>query len=184
MQRFWYTHWTLDATQLKQLDILFAVVSSAPQTTQEAQSIIANRETLKKRGNIDVFAHISPLTPAHASGIHTDADDTSWAGWQGFIDDLLLIIRRLADDNGMPWSDDEVVPDAEVDSSDDDWEPKSSWPVPQDVSVHELLGDEGEIIKSKVAIMTQPPLGSEDDLYNTDEEMVFEPKAIPDVTCR
>jgi hypothetical protein len=129
---------------------------------------------MKKRGSIVVFAHISPLTPAHTSGIDTDADDTTWAGWKGFIDDLLLISRRLADDNGMPWSDSGVVHDAEVDSSDDDWVPKSSWPVPHDVSAHELLGDEGEIIKSRVAIMTRPPLGSGDDLYNTDEKMVFQ----------
>ena len=128
---------------------------------------------MRKRGNIVLFAHISPLTPTHASGIDTDVGNTSWAGWQGFVDDLLLISRRLADDNGMPWTDEEVVYDPDEDSSDDGWEPKSSWPAPQDVSAHELLGDEGEIIKSKVAIMTRPPLGSEDDLRNTDEEMVF-----------
>jgi hypothetical protein len=135
-------HWTLDDTQLKQLDILFAAVSSAPQTTREAQSVIANRQTKRKRENIVLFAHISPLTPTHASGIDTDVGNTSWAGWQEFIDDLLLISRRLADDIGMPWSDEEVVYDPDKDSSDDGWEPKSSWPVPQDVSWSSAKGSE------------------------------------------
>jgi hypothetical protein len=155
------------------LEVLLAA-PLAPQTTQEAQLTIADRQAMKKRGLFAIFAHISPLTPGHASGSDSDAGNTAWIGPRGFVDDLVCISRRLSADNEWPWSDEEQDHEEDIDSSDDDWWPKASWPVPQNVGAHELFGDEGEILKGRVTIMTRPPLGSEDDLYNKDEKMVFQ----------
>lgn len=37
-----------------------------------------------------IFAPISPLTPAYASGSDSDAGNTAWTSPRGFVDDLVL----------------------------------------------------------------------------------------------
>jgi hypothetical protein len=42
-----------------------------------------------------IFAPISPLTPAYASGSDSDAGNTAWTSPRGFVDDLVLASIEL-----------------------------------------------------------------------------------------
>jgi hypothetical protein len=67
--------------------------------------------------------------------------------------------------------------DEETDSDDDDFLPTRDWPAPKGINKQCLLGNEQEILKGKVAVITMPPVmvaGLPSDLHYPDnEKMVF-----------
>jgi hypothetical protein len=99
------------------------------------------------------------------AGIHcSNIKSGGLAPWSGPVSDRLSNNHTDSDD------------DEETDSDDDDFLPTRDWPAPQGIEEQCLLGNEEEILKGKVAVITVTPVmaaGLPSDLHYPDNEKMI-----------
>ena len=83
------------------------------------------------------------------------------------MDEIVLLSHRVFADDGCPLPGDKngIVRDY------DKFHAKSTWHAPQDISVEDLLGDEGAVVKVGIPVMCVVPIEFGSDIYNEDESM-------------
>lgn len=148
--------------QLKRLEHFLTV--DRPLAMSPNAAIIA---TINRRHNVPLFARLSPFTSTDAVA---SANNLSWTGPQGLVNEIVLISHRVSADDGCPVSDESngIV-------RYDKFHAKSTWDAPQDVSTEDLLGDEEAIVRAGISVMGVVPTEFESDVYNEDESMQLSP---------